>query len=258
VPDLLDAYQRQTAQIRQRLEQVIRATWGGLSSFRDADMAAWEKRVIPIVLAAEKQTATLTDAYLTRVAAKAAPKALKLSAVTGDVLRGVPMDEVYHRPAVTVYTTLSKGQGVDQAVQAGLVRALSLAMTDVQLSKTHAARANQSGRGVRYFKRTLTGSENCALCVIASTQRYHVGDLSPIHPGCDCGVDDVKAGEDPGQVIAPDLLEAAHDAVAKSGSKVDRGGRDTDYRKLIVVRQHGEYGPTLAVRGQHFEGPADI
>jgi hypothetical protein len=30
------------------------------------------------------------------------------------------------------------------------------------------------------------------------------------------------------------------------------------YRDLIVTHHHGELGPVLAVRGQHFDGPGSI
>lgn len=258
MPDLTDAYQQQTAALQARVEQVIRTTWGGLPGFRDADINRWVDQVLPLVQAAQRQMATLTDAYLAQLAGEAAT-GLDLSLVTGEALRGVAPDEVYRRPATTVYTALSQGKTLDFAAAAGLRRALSIARTDLQLSKTHAARSNQTARGVHFFRRVLTGAENCALCVLASTQRYRVGDLSPIHPGCDCGVEDLKAHVDPGQVIDPDLLEQAHQAVELAGYQVDRGGRGpVDYRKLIAVREHGELGPVLTIRRQNFTGPADL
>lgn len=256
MPDLQDAYRRQAAGIRTRIEQVIRRSWAGLPSYRDRDMDAWVAATLPLVLAAQRQMATLTDAYLARLAGQAV-RGLDLAKVTGAALRGVPPAAVYRRPAVTVYTALSKGRSVEFAGRMGLTRALSIVATDVQLAKTHTARISQQARGVRYFTRVLSGGKNCALCVIASTQRYHVGDLAPIHPGCNCDVADAVADADPGQVIDPDLLDEAHRAVAEAtGRSVDFSGRDVDYRKLVVVHDHGEIGPVLALAGQHFDGPS--
>ncbi|MDP5182171.1 hypothetical protein QOZ88_05940 [Blastococcus sp. BMG 814] len=257
MPDLTDAYQRQAAALRERVERVIRATWGGLPGFRDADVDRWIAQVLPLLQAAQGQMASLTDAYLARLAGQAAA-GLDLSAVTGEALRGVDPAEVYRRPAVTVRTELSRGKPFEAAAAAGLRRALSIATTDLQLAKTHAARANQRARGVRFFRRVLTGAEDCALCVIASTQRYRVGSLSPIHPGCDCGVEDLDVGTDPGQVIDPALLEQAHEAVTGAGYTADRSGRAPDYRKLIVTREHGELGPVIALAGHQFTGPGDL
>lgn len=263
MPDLTDAYQRQTAALRARVEQIIRTTWGQLPGFRDGDVDRWIAQVLPLVTAAQAQMATLTDAYLAQLAGQAAT-GLDLAAVTGEALRGVDPAEVYRRPAVTVYTELSRGKTLETAAAAGLRRALQIAATDVQLAKTHAARANQVRRRVKYFRRVLTGMENCALCVIASTQRYRVGDLSPIHPACDCGVQDLDAGTDPGQVIDPALLEQAHQAVAGAGYQVDAGGREAglgtgrDYSQLIVTREHGELGPVLTLAGHRFTGADDL
>ena len=98
----------------------------------------------------------------------------------------------------------------------------------------------------QFYRRVLTGRENCALCVVASTQRYYRGDLLPIHPGCDCGVQPLPPGLAVNQVIDEDLLEQVHQITADRLGVSDRGGRTPDYRKLLTVSEHGEYGPTLS------------
>lgn len=161
-------------------------------------------------------------------------------------------------------TKLAEGQSLQAALSAGASRAVSLATTDLQLAHTHQARASMSGGGGSGFKRTLSGKEDCALCMIASTQRYHVGDLLPIHPGCDCGVEPIGPGEPAGQVIDPDLLEKTHNWVGEQTGRADAGGRDAglgtgrDYTKLLATREHGEYGPTLTWGRQHFDGPGVV
>lgn len=118
----------------------------------------------------------------------------------------------------------------------------------MQLAKVHASR--QSMRGYpeegQFYRRVLTGRENCALCVVASTQRYYRGDLLPIHPGCDCDVQPLPPGLAVNQVIDEDLLEQVHQITADRLGVSDRGGRTPDYRKLLTVSEHGEYGPTLS------------
>ena len=118
----------------------------------------------------------------------------------------------------------------------------------MQLAKVRASR--QSMRGYpeegQFYRRVLTGRENCALCVVASTQRYYRGDLLPIHPGCDCGVQPLPPGLAVNQVIDEDLLEQVHQITADRLGVSDRGGRTPDYRKLLTVSEHGEYGPTLS------------
>lgn len=252
------------ASIRARVTEFITRTWLGLGNYRDPDIDKFVKAVLPMVLGAQRQLASLTDAYLAQVAAQtlggsAAPLGFSPSEVTGTALRGVEPQDVYRRPATQLYTDLSKGKPFQDSVSSGLRRAVNIAMTDLQLSKTHTARRvfSQDKRVVGH-RRVLTGSEDCGLCRVASSQRYHKERLQPIHPGCDCGVAPIYGDFDPGQVIDPDVLEDTHNIVADRFGKSADDGREIDYKKLLVVREHGEIGPVLAIRGQHFDGPSSI
>jgi hypothetical protein len=123
----------------------------------------------------------------------------------------------------------------------GRRRLLGLVTTDLQLAKTHAAQWRQlRDDTVAGYRRILSGGDSCALCVLASDQRYTSGDLMPIHPGCHCDVAEIRGSLDPVQAPEPDLLE------------------QFDESQAITVRDHGEYGPTLTWRGQEFTGPDDI
>lgn len=61
-----------------------------------------------------------------------------------------------------------------EAVQLGAARAEYLASTEVQLARRGAGlQARSSNDRIVGYIRTLTGAENCALCYVASTQRYN-------------------------------------------------------------------------------------
>lgn len=260
-------YQRAVEQVRTRLLTVADRLWTGLGSYRDADIDRLVRLIVPHVQAGQVQVANLTEAYFQSVGSNAG---VDFAHVTGG--RGVPADEVYRRPAVTTYTALSENQSLSAAVQLGGDRLASLVKTDLQMAKVRQAQRSLDSAGVTAFRRVLTGRENCALCVIASTQRYHRGDLMPIHPGCDCGVDTLPKGWNPRvQVIDQDLLDLTHDTVAMKlgrselsardlglGKTDARGSHVSDYTDLIVTRTHGEYGPTLAWRDEKFTSKADI
>lgn len=246
--------------LRQRLLAFVASVFGSLGSYRDADADAFVDQVLPVVLGAQQQMGALTDAYLSQMlgdmfGGSSAPRGVELA----PALRGTPPEEVYRRPFVTAWTALSQGKSMTVAVGEGSDRLASILGTDMQLARTHATQQvlGRDGR-VQFYRRVLRGSYNCAMCVIASTQRYRKERLMPIHPGCDCGVRPLPGRGDPGQVIAPDLLEAAHDAVAKGTGQADRGGRLPDYRDVIIERQHGEIGTLMALRRHDFTGPKDI
>lgn len=261
---LIEAYQASTESLRRRVSDFVRRVWSSLDSYRDGDIARFQNAVIPVVTAGQRQMSSLTDAYLAQMASvmlgtSERPLGFKASEIDPGSLRGVEPAEVYRRPGVTVWWSLAEGKPLSEAVEAGLRRALSLADTDLQLAKTHSARRRLSkDERVVGYRRTLTGLENCGLCVLASTQRYHKGELMPIHPGCDCGVAPIYGVNDPGQVLDADAVDRAHDAIAERFGKSFANGREIDYRKVILVREHGEIGPVLTVKGQNFTSESDI
>lgn len=260
------SYLAAVAQVRERLLFTVGAAWSGLGSYRDADIDRLVRLVVPRVQAGQVRVATLTEAYFRGVGASAG---IDVPYVTGG--RGVAAVDVYRRPAVTAYTSLAEGKTLTASIAAGADRLASLVSMDLQMAKVRQAERSLSSAGVTFYRRVLSGSENCALCVIASTQRYRVGDLLPIHPGCDCGVDVLPRGMDLDLVIDPGLLDAAHDEItARLGrseaaardlglGKTDSRGRPiSDYTDLIVTRTHGEYGPTLAWRDHKFTSESQI
>ncbi|MET9816523.1 hypothetical protein [Streptomyces sp. NPDC006355] len=256
---LSQQYDTITGRLRERLLAFVLDAFASLGSYRDADAAEYVEHVLPVVLGAQQQIGALTDAYLANVVADmfggaAAPVGVQLD----EALRGTPPAEVYARPFATVWTALGEGRNLTEAVGLGRNRLRSIADTDLQLARTHAARQAMRRSRAKFYRRRLSGSRNCALCVLASTQRYRVENLMPIHPGCHCKPVPIPGDRDPGQIIDEQLLEEAHDAIARDIGQSDRGGRAPDYRDVIITREHGEIGPLLAVRRYEFTGPKDV
>ncbi|MYT26597.1 hypothetical protein GTW69_41115 [Streptomyces sp. SID7760] len=256
---LADRYDTLTASLRDRLLTFVLSAFDGLGSYRDAAAAEFVARVVPVVLATQQQMGAVTDAYLTALIADmsgtpVSPAGVELS----DALRGTPPEEVYRRPFVQTWTDLADGKDFLDARAQGRNRLLSITETDLQLARTHAAQQSMKRSGAKFFRRRLSGGKNCALCTIASTQRYRVENLMPIHPGCHCKPQPLPGDRDPGHIIDEALLREAHDAIARDTGQSDPGGRAPDYRQIIITREHGEIGPLLAVRRQNFTGPEDI
>lgn len=262
-PDqLIIAYGRAATTIRARLVTFLATLWDNLTDHRPADAAQFIRQVVPVVAGAQQQTAHLTAAYLSMVLTAQLGRTVQPVPVRPqDVaqLRGVPPTTLYQRPFTQIYTDLSEGKDYPAAVERGRARLVSIAETDVQLAKTHTAkRALTEVQDVTGYRRVLTGSTSCGLCVVASTQRYHSDELLPIHPGCDCAVEPLFGAEESGQVVDQQLLDAAHAAIAERFGKADFGARDLDYRKVLVVHDHGEIGPVLTVAGDRFTGPDEV
>ena len=278
--DVRRAYTARHSALVRRTGTFTRRVYEGLGSWRDEDVARFLRVTQPVVDGVKFQAANLTNAYYQQIAQVAgqpftATPVTPAELSTGALRNGPDFDEVYTRPFVTTRTQLGSGKSLQAAVVAGGARALQIAMTDINLATGHAGRKTRGrNNNIVGYRRVLTGRENCALCVIASTQRYRVNDLKPIHPACDCAEEPIYGEFDPGQIIDPELLEQTQALIESEIGFVDFGARDAglgktittadgstrmaDYTDLIVSREHGEYGPTLAFRDQKFTGPADI
>lgn len=246
------AYLAASTALRSRLLGFITAHFG-MNGYRDTAAAAYVSSVVPVALAAQQAAASLTSAYLSHVIATKAggtyrAPAVPLDAVVGDALRGTSMSEVYQRPFKTVYWRLSQGDPIDVAAMAGQRRAQVIAATDLELARTKMAQqVMRSDHRITGYRRVLNGPHSCALCVLASTQRYHKADLMPIHDRCDCGIEPLFNNERPDTLPA----ELIHKVIERDlGPKyVQAGGRGPiHYRDIVVTHDHGEIGPVLGVR----------
>jgi len=245
---LATAHRATVAVIRARVEAFTQTAWAGTLDYRDADIDRMVRRMLPVIESGQKQIANVTNAYISTLTGQ--PRAAINPRATA--ARGVPPAEVYRRPAATVYTKLSQGASYSDAVAAGGARLQSLAGTDMLLAMREQSRTSMQASGIVGYRRVLSGGDSCALCSIASTQRYRVEDLMPIHPGCSCGVEPIIGDRDPGRIINADKLDQVYDDV--DGLKLPTGSAK-DLRK-ITIREHGEYGPTLSWRSDAFTGPS--
>jgi hypothetical protein len=256
----LKGYQGAIAQLRNRTVGAASSVWLQLPNYRDSNIERFKELVVPIVHGAQIQTANLTAGFQQAINRERGANVPLTLLDRAQILepRGVAASVVYQRPANTVYTALSENKTMTVAVGLGLERLQQTILTDLQMVKVAQSSQSLRAGGFTYYRRVLTGAENCALCVIASTQRYRVGDLLPIHPACDCDVDAVTESFDPGQVIDGDLLETTHGQVEELVGVAARDGRTVDYRNLIVTREHGEIGSVLTWRNNNFTGPSDL
>lgn len=279
--EILDAYNRISSRIVNGTGDRVANIFRSLNNWRDEDF----ERLLPVlentVSGAKLQSAKLQTEFYKQMADVAGeryvlPTISRQDLRTEVIRNGATTATVYRRPFVEVYTALAASKSVTEAVNAGANRISSIARTDIQLARTNAGLfSRESNRRIVGYVRTLTGAENCALCTIASTQRYTRGELMPIHPGCDCGEMPIYGTQDPGQVIDQVRLDQTYDSIEQQLQlSPDFGARDAglgkvitsptegqklaDYTELLVTSEHGEYGPTLRWRDQDFTGPSDL
>jgi hypothetical protein len=252
------AYAQQTSRLRETTRDTLIAYFLA-GQFRDADVALFLARAVPLVLSSRRRMASLTAAHIERVlrdVGLAPDRPIAIPDVS--LLRGVAATDVYQRPFQQVWTELSQDKDFQAAVKVGETRVAKLIETDLQLAKTHAAQAVMSkANGSGFYQRVLKGEHDCIKCVLTSTRVYSKAELLPIHPGCDCDVEPI-VGLAQFKTDAARRLADAHDMVAAQFGPDAANATGKGYSDLIVTHHHGEYGPTLGVRGQQFTGPAAI
>ena len=228
------------------LAEALLALWESLGSWHRSDVARFLRDALPIVRSAQR---TLADVTAMRVAARAsdvlarpvATPAIPDSDVV-DLREGVSASDVYERPFHEVWVALRDGEDINSAVQRGARRLQAVAEMDLQ--QTHSAATSAAQKALpradrpRWWERTLEGEENCLLCVAASTRAYFVGELNPIHPGCDCGVR--EHWTKPPKELHPERLRDAYDQASELGYEGTSGDVLRD-----IIASHGEVGPTL-------------
>lgn len=258
---ILAVHKQQTQALRRSVKDAVEALWDSLPSHNRNMIPEFLEQVIPLVEAQQQQMAAVTEMYL-RQSAIAQGTEIGATApmnVSTRALRHVPATEVYERPFTEVYRLLKEGKDLQDALDAGKRRLVSLAHTGLQLAKTHTSQNLLGGSGFVGYRRVLVGPYNCGLCIVASTQRYYVGDLQPIHPGCDCTVAAFTADKDPGWVINREQLANVHKAMADTFGSFDRSARGftqirgqvVQYRDVTLTRMNSELGPVLTVASHH-------
>lgn len=233
--------------------------WLDLAFHNKSDIEAFLKGALPLVEDTFATAVAITEAtnsaqgYLL-LGSEFSDAPVSSTDVISKLRGGVPSSIVYQRQFVDFWTALKKGRSINDALGNGVSRIREMVDTDVEriADLTQIEKFANEHKIVGY-RRVLYGPVNCALCIVASTQRYHRSQLKPIHPHCDCKVAPVLSFESDGdQILDQDLLDQIHQDIQSKFGTSDRSGRTIDYRKIMVEYNHGEIGPYLSYRGDHF------
>jgi hypothetical protein len=243
------------------LEQELR----DLGDYHDSSLPEWAARSGPLVSEAQLTVMDMANAIIDMqldilLDGDYSTEYPDPDKVTGPAVRGgAAISEVYGRAFKPIWQGLGNGLPLSTSVDYGVERLLSMFDVDIERVIDHVSveRFANEHKIVGY-KRVLTGVHNCALCILASTQLYHKSELKGIHPHCKCKVLPVLSFEDISKTLRQDLIEQVHASIKERYGSFDPSGRSIDYRKILMVRQHGEIGPMLTFRNHHFTGPSGL
>lgn len=247
-------YQVQQIRLTTIAVNTIARAWDTILPIGDTEAATFVGQVLPVVEGTQATAATLGATYIDTYATLAGDPVLPPLDEALDVatLRGgTPAETVYLRPVVTVRRALSEGRARDVALGIGRARLLQTVDTDIALAARRGSDRAMRRRSNIVGYRRVPDATACKFCLLASTQRYHRGDLMPLHPHCHCIVAPIIGSVDPGQVLDKPLLDRL-----KADGVVDQiSAARSVARSQLRVRTHGELGPVLIGEGQTFTGP---
>lgn len=255
----------QLRSLKDSLHAELAVEWLDMDFHNSSDIDDYLARALPLVDQSFDSTIEVTSAIndvqgelLLEDAFEGSP--VDAGAIKSQLRYGVPPSEVYTRPFKEFWFNLSKGGSINDALASGTNRLRQLVDTDIErISDFTQIEKFANTHQVVGYRRVLVGPVNCALCIVASTQRYHKKNLKPIHPHCDCKTRPVLSFESDGdQILDQELLDQIHKDIQDKFGISDRSARAIDYRKVMVEHKHGEIGPYLSYRGNRFTGPSGI
>lgn len=253
--ELTQAHIVANTRLQEIATRAVVAAWRSLGSYNEEDVAVFLARVVPVILAAQRQSAALTVAFLARAIGEpisvdvdrligaairaATPEVIAASQRGGLALApdatGVPPEVTYRRPFVGVWSDLADSKPWQQAVDAGGERAGGMAAFDVQNSMRHTLRLVGENEDLILGYRRVPDSDACPFCKLIAGRRYLTSELLPVHPRCCCGVAVITA--------------ANRDEF--TGKRENDLAIPADGPQPAVV-EHGEMGPLLVDASHDF------
>ena len=244
----------QYAQGRKRLFGRTAETLGdafeGLGSWRLDDADEFFADALPVLQGAQRSLGEMVAVRVADSKAEFEGLAPEPIDVADEFLVGlredVTLEDELLRPFQQVWRELHDDVPLSMAVTRGRARLEGLADLDLQMTEASAARVSMQAAGAAWWKRVPVGEKNCLLCLVSSTKVYHVGDLKPIHPGCDCAIEEQFTPRPDGGIHDEALLKKAYAAVKDATGTVQTSGpviRDLLADMTVV---NGEVGPMLA------------
>lgn len=239
------------------LQQMSNDDWYDFDAVTDV-----VKLIVKQVSAGQRQTALLTDAYLSESLGMLTGKKVRPAGLVDldNVRKGVQLETVYGRLANNYRYLRSIGLAEAEVASRVSHRAEVMVRTDnVLAARDQEAQTMRRNPEVLGWRRVihpeLSKEGSCGLCIVASDRVYSREHLREIHDLCKCTVLPIVRVNgtmtDPGKDLNQDDLNAIYAAA-------DGNTRDKLKKVRVSIHNHGELGPVLTYKGQHFRSKSDV
>lgn len=164
---------------------------------------------------------------------------------------GIPITEVYKRPARQYEHAIREGATPEQAERIFVDRLERIVEADVSAAmRDEKDRVRRASPKVIGFRRVLRPEKSkygpCGLCVVAADRIYKSGDLLELHDRCVCETLEITEGSDLGRALNRADLDELY---LQAGSMFAE-----DLKRIrVTIRENGELGPILTRDGSSFK-----
>lgn len=251
---LAGAYNVQASALRGQSAEAIGRLWDAtVQDPTDATLGLWVERAGATDRAYRVAASRAAEAYVNAVEPamtgdRWSGSPVDHQAVADGVRNGVPPEDLWARPVVRLRALLGANPLVD-ALRRARGYAEEIQATNAGLAGRNASNASMatSTRIVGY--RRVTDGNACDFCQLASTQRYTLGALMPLHGGsCGCTVVPIIGNQDPGRVLDKELLGR----LKEKSKDLKASDLKDEYTKRVEIKEHGELGPVLVAKGSDY------
>lgn len=191
--------QQQLATLRETTAAQLSKRFLALDGY--SDEAPWIRSAAPVLEAGQSRAIDLQVAHLQALLGE------RLTFDRAAILEASAID--LREPFIAFARALSSGAVIEDAVEAGRLRAEGVGESGVQYAARAANQAADSHERIVGWTRTL-GAGSCDWCITVSTQRYRSAESAAFgHLRCNCGVDPIIGTRDPGRVLNNQPAETA-------------------------------------------------
>lgn len=236
-----------------QLIKLLLGLWANFDRWDDEDaVAGMAARSATLLDSSTGTVRRLSRSYLTSVLREldAMPDTLP-ELVNAYPRANVSGSEVYRRPVDEFIWRRRNGSSLAESKESFEQRMRDIAEADIAAADRDEARLIYDWAPLvtayrRVIHPELSKSGTCGLCIVASQRMYSTDELLPLHGGsCNCDTLPITKDNDPGfRLNDADLKEI----YAAAGSNA----ADDLVNTRITITEHGELGPVLIKKGDHF------
>lgn len=188
---LYTTYNDALIKIRDVVKNYASQMWKWRKDYYAADAEIVAQELANMVVASQMKVSDITIDYVKTYCQShgvLAPWDENLSTAFSNNLPSKELIDRYKGPHRRVWGALNDGIALEEAIDLGHTRLLTLVANDLQQARIDSAQYAMTRMGIQHFERVPSGPNTCDYCLRACEHYYTVNTLMQIHDNCYCGI----------------------------------------------------------------------